>query len=66
MQNCNRHILEALDLARKLIILSDEGEADAKDDSCTLLYGIVRDCAYKIRKLAESELESHKVKGMWD
>lgn len=59
MRNCDRHIEEAIELARQLTILADEGEADAEDDSCMLLYCIVRDCAYKIRKQALQERENH-------
>lgn len=66
MRNCNRHIVEALELARRLTILSDEGEADAEDDSCVLLYGIIRDCAYKIRLQAQQEREEHIAHGRWD
>lgn len=59
MQKCNRHILEAQKLARELIILSDEGESEAEDDRCLLLYSVIRDCAYKIQDLARREEEAH-------
>ena len=63
---CNYHIREAFELARELIILADDGEADSKDDGCVLLYGIIRDCAYKIRAQAEREREMHKARGLWE
>ncbi len=66
MRKCNQHILAALELARKLTILADEGETDAEDNSCVVLYGIIRDCAYKIRQQAEHERELHVARGMWD
>ena len=66
MRKCNQHVIEALELARKLIILSDEGEADATDDSCVVLYGIIRDCAYKIREQAERERQAHTKCGIWE
>ena len=59
---CNEHIKESLDLVRSLIILADEGERDSQDDGCRLLYGVIRDCAYKIRNEAERELAAHKKK----
>jgi hypothetical protein len=62
---CNEHIKEALDAARRLTILADEGEADSQDDGCIVLYGVIRDCAYKIRIEAEREKESHKARGVW-
>lgn len=66
MHNCDRHILEALELCRQLIIVADEGERDARDDSCVVLYGVVRDCAYKMRRQAEREREAHVAAGAWD
>lgn len=66
MKKCNQHILDALEMARRLIILADEGEGSADDDGCVLLYGIVRDSAYRIRHEAEREREAHIVKGVWE
>jgi hypothetical protein len=65
MSICNRNIVRALELAEKMIRLSEEGEADAEDDGCVLLYGIVRDCAYKIRAQARQERETHIERGVW-
>ena len=62
---CNLLIKQTLDLVRELIILADEGEEHSTDDGCRVLYGIVRDCAYRIRTEAERERESHKAKGRW-
>jgi hypothetical protein len=39
--------------------LADEGDANREDNGCGVLYGLVRDCAYKIRRLAEAEKEVH-------
>jgi len=66
VRRCNQHIREALELARRLIILSDEGDSDSQDDGCHVLYGILRDCAYKIRAQAEREREAHILKGVWE
>lgn len=62
---CNKHLKEVLKLARALIILADDGERDSEDDSCSLLYGIVRDCAYRMRTDAENEIEKHRSAGRW-
>ena len=62
---CNLLIKQTLELARQLIILADEGEEHSTDDGCRVLYGIVRDCAYKIRTEAERERASHQAKGRW-
>ena len=63
---CNKHIREALEMARRMIILADEGDMDSEDDGCRVLYGVIRDCAYKIRAQAEREREEHRKKGTWD
>ena len=63
---CNNHIRKALEMARQLIILADQGDLDSEDDGCRVLYGVVRDCAYKIRAQAEREREAHKLKGLWN
>jgi len=53
-------------MSRRLTILADEGEASSRDDGCAVLYGVIRDCAYKIKGRAEREKEVHKVLGIWD
>ncbi|UCD84797.1 MAG: hypothetical protein JSU92_01015 [Deltaproteobacteria bacterium] len=58
----NQHISKVLEMARKLIILADQGDLDSEDDGCRVLYGIIRDCAYKIRIQAEREREIHKAR----
>ena len=61
MKDCDRNIVKALEIVKQLTILADEGEAQAEDDSCILLYSIIRDCAYKIKHQAEQERESHRL-----
>jgi len=65
-QLCNEHIKESLDLVRSLIILADEGERDSSDDGCRLLYGVIRDCAYKIKNEAERERSVHQTNNKWE
>lgn len=62
----NRFIHDALQLARQLTLLADNGEAASRDDGCVVLYGIIRDCAYRIRGRAEREREVHRVMGIWE
>jgi len=59
-ETSNKFIRDALELARKLTILADDGEATSKDDGCAVLCGVIRDCAYKIRGRAEREREVHR------
>lgn len=53
MRQDNANIRKVMQLARELLILADEGQAAARDDGCRLLFGVVQDCAYKIRLEAE-------------
>ena len=62
---CNRNISKAMELARQLTILADEGELLSQDDGCAVLYCVIRDCAYKIRSQAEREREAHRQAGVW-
>jgi len=65
MEQCNKGIKKSLDLAREMLLLSDEGDALREDSGCGVLYGVIRDSAYKIKKLAEAEREAHIKKGWW-
>lgn len=61
----NKNLLAALRLTREMLALADEGDRDRNDPSCGILYGIMRDSAYRIRKLAEEECAKHKSSGKW-
>ena len=51
---CEHHTREALELARKLIAIADEGTADCecRINQRLLLDGIIRDCGYEIERAA--------------
>ena len=65
-RRANEHIQEAFDLCRQLITLADEGEADCEDNGCVALYGLIRDCAYRMRREAEREHAVHIAGNVWD
>ena len=48
-------ITDAIKLAEEMLRMAENGILSCKDDSCLLLYGIIRDCGYKIRKTVEEE-----------
>ena len=60
---CNKYILKALEVAKALMDTANKGEATSDDDGCRILFGVMRDCAYKIRNQAERECQVHKAKG---
>ncbi|MBW1671917.1 MAG: hypothetical protein JRJ43_07925 [Deltaproteobacteria bacterium] len=65
MKPCDENIKKTLKLAEKMLDLADKGDALREDAGCGVLYGVLRDSAYKIRKLAEAEKEAHIKKGWW-
>ncbi len=65
MRECDKVIIETLSLAEKLIGVADKGDEVREDDSCGILYATVRDSGYKIKAMAEKEIERHKRKGLW-
>lgn len=65
MKPCDAIIKKAFDLVEAMFALADEGDAVREDTGCGVLYGVVRDSAFKIRKLAEAEKEIHVKKGWW-
>ena len=60
---CDRNIQRTIELARAMILLADKGDADREDTGCGILYGILRDSAYKLWRLAEEEKTRHLKKG---
>ena len=62
---CNLHIAKTLELVEAMICLADQGDTDREDNGCGILYGILRDSAYKLKKLAEEEKQNHIRKGWW-
>ncbi len=62
----NENLLKILRLTNDMLALADEGDRDRNDDTCGILYGVLRDMAYRIRDLAQQECEKHKESGKWD
>ena len=65
MKPCDENIKNALELAKNMINLAEKGDADREDDGCGILYEVLRDLAYEIKQIAESEKEKHIKKGGW-
>lgn len=63
---CNKNIIKVLRLSRDMMLLADRGDESRQDRSCGVLYGTLRDSAYKLRGLAEQEIDLHKEAGLWD
>jgi len=65
MKPCDESIRKILKLAEEMLELADEGDAVREDTGCGVLYGVLRDSAFKIKKLAEAERDAHVKKGWW-
>ena len=65
MKSCDYNIKKTLELVEEMLKLANQGDADREDDGCGVLYGILLDSAYKIRKKAEEERAAHMKKGWW-
>ncbi len=63
MRACDKVINRTFELVEKMLDLADEGDRVREDSGCGVLFGVVRDSAFKIRRLAEEEIEAHKRKG---
>jgi hypothetical protein len=62
----NTNVRRAIELAGDMKNLADEGEVQAPDGGCAVLFGVIRDCAYRIQGRAEQEAEYHRVAGIWN
>ncbi|MBW2604430.1 MAG: hypothetical protein JRE28_08980 [Deltaproteobacteria bacterium] len=65
MKRCNHNIEKTLNLVDEMIRVADKGDIEREDNGCGILYGVLRDSAYKVKKLAEQEKEKHIEKGWW-
>ena len=48
-------LTEAVKLSERMLKLAEKGMFNCDDDSCLMVYGIIRDCGYKIRRTVEQE-----------
>ncbi len=65
MRPCDKSIKETFELVNNMIDLANRGDTVREDDGCGILYGVLRDSAYKIKQLAETEKEVHIKNGWW-
>lgn len=66
MKKCNKNLLEVLQVTQELLQIADKGDIEREDSGCGVLFGIVRDSAYKIKAMAEMEIQKHKLSGRWN
>jgi len=66
MRPCNKSIQKTIRMTEAMLALADQGEAAREDNGCGVLYSVLRDSAYKIKRLAEAEKQAHIRKGWWN
>ena len=64
-KEANECLKKTLEMATAMLDLADAGDAAREDVGCGVLYGVLRDSAYKLQRLAEAEREAHIRKGRW-
>ncbi|MFO7557750.1 MAG: hypothetical protein R6X10_02880 [Desulfobacterales bacterium] len=56
----DRNLKKIIDLCYEMLELADHGDKFRIDDGCGVVYGTLRDAAYKVRRLAEKEISLHE------
>jgi hypothetical protein len=65
MKPCDKNIESALQITDQMIKLAELGNAEREDTGCGILYGMLLDSAYKLKRLAEKEKGNHLNKNWW-
>lgn len=59
---CDENISKLKYLATQLVEFADEAVEKSRDDRCFLLYGLTKDCGYRILAEADKECRYHAEK----
>lgn len=59
-ETANRNLEKVIGLCSEMLELADLGDHYRPDDGCGVVFGTMRDSAYKIRRLAKDELARHE------
>lgn len=62
----NTLLLEVLQLTRQMMTQADRGDQARIDRGCGVIYGVLRDSAFKLREMTLKEIDQHKSDGSWD
>jgi hypothetical protein len=55
----DKNLKKVVDLCYEMLELADHGDKFRIDDGCGVVFGTLRDVAYKVRRLAEKEISFH-------
>jgi len=65
LKPCDENIRKTFQLVQEMLHLANQGDIDREDVGCGILYGMMRDTAYKLKQIAEKEKQVHINKGWW-
>jgi hypothetical protein len=54
-----QHLRACLSLADDMLSLAEEADRERTDDACALLWGLLRDMAYRLRRATLEECAKH-------
>ena len=66
VRKCDRNIKATFALIKQMLDLAEKGDAEREDNGCGIMFGVMRDSAYKLLQLAEKEKNAHIRKGWWN
>ena len=55
-----KNLRTVIDLCYEMLQVADHGDKIRSDERCGAIYGMLRDAAYKIRRMTEKELQFHE------
>jgi hypothetical protein len=58
-EEINDNLKSLISLCGQMLDLADRGDAERTDAGCGVVYGTLRDTAYKMRQMAKVELQKH-------
>jgi len=48
-----KDVIEVIELSDGMLRIADRGMVKCEKDACIVLYGAIRDCAYRIKRLVK-------------
>jgi len=54
-----KDVIEAIELSDGMLRIADRGMEQCENDDCIVLYGAIRDCAYRIKRLVKDYIPPH-------
>ncbi len=56
----DKNLHKVIQLCYEMLELADHGDQFRRDTGCGIVYGMLRDVAYKVRSMAQKEISQHE------